>query len=82
MTQSVSEMLVKDTRMCAKSACISLETGIATLDRDGSPARSLSQGYMGQKALGELRVALTHARKAEELLKAIEEGGPKPDGTT
>ena len=76
MNPTVSAMLVKDTRMCAKSARISLETGIATLDRDGSPARALNQGYTANRVLALLRQALEHARKAEDLLATLEEGGP------
>lgn len=85
MTQrapTVSEVLVKDTRMCTKSARIALETGVATMDRDGSPARALNQGYIANRVLAELRQSLDHARKAESLLAVLEEGGEKPDGTT
>lgn len=74
----MSDEIIKDSRMCAKNARVALDTGVTLLDGDGSPTRDLNRGYTATRALGELRSALTHTRKAEELLALLEEGGPHP----
>lgn len=73
----MTDVLLKDARRSANSCYVSADTAIALLDKDGSPTRDLNRGYTATRALAHLRTARTEARKAEELLALLEEGGPR-----